>query len=305
MKANLPKIAVCLAAYNGVEHLSEQVSSILKQVNVDVTLFISVDASLDGTEALVDRLKTDERIVALPHGLKFGAAGKNFYRLLLDVDFSNVDFISFADQDDIWEQDKLARHAELMRNNNVEGVSSNVTAFWPSGKTAVINKSQPQCKFDYLFESAGPGCTFLISPWLAAQVKVLLKDKTSVASQVTLHDWLVYAVCRAYNKGWIIDSVPSVQYRQHELNVVGANVGLKAKWARIKKLRQGWYRKEVLKVVHICNHINPTDQMNKLITLLNSGTLFSTFRLLTFVPQARRRLVDRLLLAASIVTGLF
>jgi rhamnosyltransferase len=51
-----PTIAVLLAAFNGTPWLKEQVDSILAQENVDLTLFISVDQSSDGTEALVDHL---------------------------------------------------------------------------------------------------------------------------------------------------------------------------------------------------------------------------------------------------------
>ena len=42
-------IAVLMATYNGKQWLSEQVESILQQVNVHLTLFVSDDHSTDGT----------------------------------------------------------------------------------------------------------------------------------------------------------------------------------------------------------------------------------------------------------------
>jgi rhamnosyltransferase len=301
-----PKIAVCLAAYNGMRYLPEQLSSILEQVGVAVSVFISVDASADGTEAWLDtQALEDSRIVVLPHGERFGGAARNFFRLLQDVDFSNFDYVSFADQDDIWQQDKLIRHVELMQKNNVDGVSSNVVAFWPNGKTKLIDKSQPQRELDFLFESAGPGCTFLMTPWLMGEVKKLLVDPSNVANQVTLHDWLVYAVCRASGRKWLIDPAPSLQYRQHGKNVVGANSGLKAKMARLKQISNGWYQREVLKVLEVSCSLSSNPQLQNLKTNITKSDLSSRFNLLRVVPQARRRFYDRVFLALMIVFGFF
>ena len=99
----MPTVAVVLAAYNGSRWIQEQIASIFAQQGVDVTLFISVDSSTDGTEALVNQLAAaDSRIVVLPHGLRFGGAAPNFYRLLKDIDFSAFDYVALADQDDVW-----------------------------------------------------------------------------------------------------------------------------------------------------------------------------------------------------------
>jgi len=301
-----PKIAVCLAAYNGIRYLPEQLDSILTQTGVAVTVYVSVDASSDGTEVWIDaRAHEDSRIVVLPHGERFGGAARNFFRLLQDVDFSNFDYVSFADQDDIWQQDKLIRHIELMNRNKVDGVSSNVTAFWPDGKTKLLDKAQPQRELDFIFESAGPGCTFLISAWLVSKVKELLSDKTDVVKQVALHDWLIYAVCRASGKSWYIDSKPSLQYRQHDKNVVGANSGLKAKLVRLKKISNGWYRVEVLKILAVTRQLSNDPQLVTITWLLEREDFLSRLKLLQFIPQARRKMSDRIFLALMIIFGLF
>ncbi len=301
-----PKIAVCLAAYNGMHYLPEQLNSILEQSGVAVSVFVSVDASTDGTEAWFDtQAQKDSRTVALPHGERFGCAARNFFRLLQDVDFSKFDYVSFADQDDIWQQDKLIRHVELIQKNAVDGVSSNVMAFWPDGKTKLIDKSQPQRELDFIFESAGPGCTFLMSPWLVNEVKKLLINPSSVANQVALHDWLIYAVCRASDRKWLIDPTPSMQYRQHGKNVVGANSGLKAKVARLKQISNGWYRREVLKVLEVSCSLSNRPQLQSLKKNITKSDMSSLFNLLRVVPQARRRFYDRVFLALMIIFGMF
>ncbi len=43
------KIAVLLAAYNGMEWIEEQIASILSQKGVSIKIFISVDLSSDRT----------------------------------------------------------------------------------------------------------------------------------------------------------------------------------------------------------------------------------------------------------------
>jgi len=301
-----PEIAVCLAASNGTFWLTEQLDTILAQTGVTVTVFVSVDSSIDGTEDWVDaRSQADSRIVVLPHGRHFGGAAPNFFRILCDIDLSKFDYVSFADQDDIWQQDKLIHHVKLMRQNNVDGVSSNVIAFWPTGKTKLIDKSQPQREFDFLFESAGPGCTFLMTPWLINEVKKLLVDPSSVANQVASHDWLIYAVCRASGRRWLIDSTPSMQYRQHGKNVMGANSGLKAKVARLKRISNNWYLWEVLKILEVSCSLSSNTQLQNLKNNMAKLGLRSRFNLLRIVPQARRRFYDRVFLALMIIFGLF
>ena len=55
----LPKIAVLLAAYNGKSWIQDQINSILKQNNVQVDIFVSIDFSSDGTyDFLMDLQKT-------------------------------------------------------------------------------------------------------------------------------------------------------------------------------------------------------------------------------------------------------
>lgn len=300
------KVVVLLASFNGLAWLPSQLKSILNQLEVEVSLYISDDFSVDGTYSYLQQYAIENRRVhLLPKIRKFGSAGKNFYRLIRDVDISGYDYVAFADQDDVWETDKLIGHIRLLNKHSVEGVSSNVIAFWPNGKMKLIYKSQAQRELDYVFESAGPGCTFLMTPWLVNSVKCLLNDTSSVARQVALHDWLAYAVCRASGRKWLIDSTPSVQYRQHTHNVLGANSGAKAKLARINKLADGWYRKEVLNVVKVCCTISDNQRLIRLSNCLIHKGFKSRFGLLGFVSEARRSLLDRAFLAFSILVGLF
>lgn len=300
-----PKIAVLMATYNGKQWISEQVDSILQQVDVELTLFVSDDGSTDGTlEYLKQLVDSDSRVVLLPKSERMGSAGKNFYRLIRDVDVSGFDYVAFADQDDIWNTNKLSAHVDLIRANDAEAVSSNVMAFWPDGRQKLIVKSQPQQDFDFLFESAGPGCTFVMTPWLVNQVKKQLLANP-VAADVELHDWLTYAICRASGKRWVIDSAPSMRYRQHQANVVGANSGFGAFFSRLAKMRQGWYRSQVIKICKVCASLSSDDMYPLILECLQKKHYLSTLRLLPYIKSFRRDPIERSALAVVIILGLF
>ena len=246
------KIAVLLASYNGTKYIKEQVDSILNQKEVDVTIFISDDLSTDKTiEYLQDIYKDFKNIVYLPSGSKFGGAGKNFFRLIRDVDFSSFDFISFVDQDDIWYEDKLIRAIKTIEDKQLDAYSSNVLAFWEDGKEMVINKSSSQARYDYLFEAAGPGCTYVLKKDLAISLQNFICENWEDVNKIELHDWFIYAFVRENNYKWHIDEKPSMRYRQHTSNQVGANDGLKAKLKRLKKVFSSWYREEIIKIIKV------------------------------------------------------
>jgi rhamnosyltransferase len=234
------RFAVCLAAYNGMAYISDQIESILLQKNVDFHIFVSVDQSSDGTEDfLAGWALSEKRITLLPFGQRFGGAGPNFYRLLREVDISGFDFFSFSDQDDIWHPEKLWRAHCLMTKRNALGYSSNVTAFWPSGKTQLVNKAQPQQSLDFMFEAAGPGCTYVLQNSLALSLQKMVRGADDSLLRIGYHDWLIYAFARTNNYPWIIDDWSSMQYRQHANNQIGVNAGWHSYWLRVQKMLSG------------------------------------------------------------------
>lgn len=296
------KIAVLLASYNGVKYIKEQVDSILNQKEVDVTIFISDDLSTDKTvEYLQDIYKDFKNIVYLPSGSKFGGAGKNFFRLIRDVDFSSFDFVSFVDQDDIWYEDKLIRAIKTIEYKQIDAYSSNVLAFWEDGKEMIINKSSSQARYDYLFEAAGPGCTYVLKKDLAISLQKFIYKNWEDVNKVELHDWFIYAFSRENNYNWHIDEKPSMRYRQHTSNQVGANDGLKAKLKRLKKVFSSWYREEIIKIIKVLRLENKY-KFSKYI--LNKSYL-NNLSLLKYSFEFRRNKKEKLFLSLLILLGIF
>jgi rhamnosyltransferase len=288
----MKRIAILLATYNGEVWLEHQLSSILAQVNIDLDIYISDDLSIDRTANIINTYKSHPNIICLPRNGRFGSASANFFRLFRDADFTNVDYVALSDQDDIWQSDKLSHAVRKIQENNVDAYSSNVTAFWPNGKQKLINKAQPQKQFDYMFESAGPGCTFVLTQKLALEVQAFLIENQARCKHVALHDWFIYAFARSRGFKWLIDHESHMLYRQHAENVVGANVGIKAKLQRFKKLREGWLFEQALLIADILGYTDmvPIQKIKRL-------SLLDRLWLVLNVNKLRRRFCDRIALA--------
>lgn len=243
----LPAVCVLMATHNGKRWIAEQLSSILDQRGVRVEVWISDDRSSDGLpEWLAQRAAEDSRVRLLSHDLRFGTAAKNFYHLLTSAPTQLFSHFALSDQDDIWHLDKLERHLHLMDLHQVDAVSSDVVAFWPSGRRILIKKSDPQRRWDHLFEPPGPGCSFLMRAALIDRCKAVLGELAVRGIEpMPFHDWMIYLVARASGMRWWIDPHPSLLYRQHDSNEVGAHVGSRAIRLRLRQLVQGRYKRLV------------------------------------------------------------
>lgn len=252
-KKPLPRVAILMATHDGIRWIDSQLKSILNQENVEITLFISDDGSIDGTYAFLKKISAREtRIVLLPKGKLFKNAARNFYHLLRSVDFKAFDYVALSDQDDIWAIDKLSRAVHQMNIQNATCYSSDVLAFWENGKTELIKKSQEQVALDYLFESAGPGCTFLMTRDAVLFLKKHLIQFKGETDKILHHDWLIYVLMRSRKFKWVIDDYIGVHYRQHEENEMGAHLGLKASIKRIKKIFDGSWLDQVRLIASLC-----------------------------------------------------
>ena len=232
------KSLVLLAAYNGEQFISQQLQTVLNQTNKPYKILINIDQSDDKTESIVQGFaKKNPEIQILNLNKRFGSAAANFINLIINVDLTDIDYIALADQDDIWKEDKLEKAIQKLEQG-FDGYSSNVQAFWENGQKKIIKKNQPQQKFDHLFESAGPGCTFVLTKELALKLQQFLKNGRFNQLD-NYHDWLIYAFARTHGFKWYIDSYPGVDYRQHSSNVFGANVGIKAFISRTNRVLAG------------------------------------------------------------------
>lgn len=291
------RVLVLMATHNGIQWLEEQLNSILSQEMVEVSILASDDASMDGT---FEYLNSASDVMLLEARGPYGSAGRNFFNLLLRADFSAHDFIAFSDQDDIWHPWKLARAIDCLANQGCEGYSANVTAFWDDGREVLIDKAQSQREWDFLFQGAGPGCTYVMSAFLAKGIQGVLRANPRVPDEICLHDWFVYAWARANGLSWFIDKEPVMRYRQHGANEFGVNAGLKVAKNRIEKVKSGWYRGQVGAIARVCGV-----DSQKLVRKVLSKTWTGRISLALHAVKFRRRYRDAFVLALISMMGWF
>lgn len=300
-------VTVLLATHNGLRFVDEQLDSILAQEGVDVTVVALDDRSTDGTDRrLRERAAADPRITVLEDDGTGGSSAKNFARLIQRVDVPDDALVAFADQDDIWLPGKLARHAELIAGG-ADGVSSSVTSFTPEGERTLVRKDYPQRDLDYLMESPGPGCTFLITPRLLRLTAEVLRDSPD-ARAIDFHDSLIYAVARGRGWRWHIDGWPSVDYRQHGGNVMGSNVGLGAARERLRLIREHWLRQHTTHLTRVALHVAPDDtrsELSRILQLLTTPGLKSRLALARESSRMRRRPRDQRIIGLLITIGIW
>jgi len=317
MKKKDPSFAILLATHNGGKWVSEQLDSIFAQTSSVFTIFISDDNSSDETIDIINKYKKiHKNIKIINTKKKFGSAALNFYHLLMNVDFSNFDYISFADQDDIWVNDKLISAHEILSKRNYQAYSANVISFDSykdidnltlrshSNNEAEeyfladeINKAQQQKLWDHYFECPGPGLTFIFKKNVAKSLVKFIKKNYYEVSKFYLHDWLVYNFIRSSGFNWYIDSYYCAYYRQHQSNVLGSNRTILDLVWRLKYIYNNKWFNQINILLKLKSKINPKSKKPS-FPIKEFGSRGSFLKLMTIVFKCRRRLKDVFLLFA-------
>jgi rhamnosyltransferase len=292
---------VLLATYNGAKFVAEQIRSVAAQRDVEVRVLASDDGSSDGTVEVVSRAASDARlpIEFLPSHVPSGSSTNNFWLLFRAADFAACDYVALCDQDDIWLEEKLARATIVLSNLPEGGYSCNSIAFWPNGSEKRIRKNYTQRQWDYLFESASHGCTYVLTVAAARRFQAFVRARHLEFEGIEFHDMLIYAWARTTNIPWRMDDRYLIKYRQSGKNVIGANSGLKALGIRVKKLRQGWLRLQSLKLIQVLR----VTQIPIAVYLRNYGYL-DRLRLALVARECRRRPRDAAIFFLSCLAGM-
>lgn len=283
-----PHVRVLLATHNAAEWLDEQIESIAAQKNVDISIAASDDMSGDATLAILERWQNSGILQILPIlKQRMGNANRNFLRLIRDTPAENSDYFSLSDHDDIWFPTKLRRATDILNGLKADAYSSNVTAFWPDGRCAYLDKAQPQQPFDHLFESAGPGCTFVFTRRRFIELQQWVRSRHDELARLKVHDWLLYAYAREKNWRWHIDDFSGLKYRQHANNEAGANLGRNAARVRFERIRSGRFRHEALAIA------DAVGAQNEIVRRLRRFSVMDRLWLMLHARQMRRRTRDQ------------
>ena len=168
---------------------------------------------------------------------------RNFLQLLAHADRSTR-FVAFSDQDDVWLPDKLARATAALAAVPDSQPALYCGSTWIcdhqlSGRKASERWAYPPSFRNALVQNIAPGNTIMLN---RAAVR-LLQAATRRAGEVSAHDWWAYQVVAGAGGHIIQDTTPSLLYRQHGTNVIGANVGLRAHLRRYWIVLRGHLRR--------------------------------------------------------------
>lgn len=302
-----PRVLILLAVYNGRIWLEEQLKSISTQCDVTIKILISDDNSTDGSkEWLIKSMKGNDDISMIAKSKRSGSAGQNFLHLIRNCDFEDYDYIAFSDQDDVWFENKLSSGVECLQNSRACGYSSSATAFWESGKEKLITQSRDVRKFDFLFEGAGQGCTFILKQDFFSLVQKFCIENESITKKFYYHDWLVYILARSNGNDWFFDDRSFIRYRQHASNDTGARGSIEAVKSRLSLIASGWYKHQIEVALEISKLTTKNrrglEEFENIFS--KSGSLHRRLSLATFfILKGRRKTTDRLALVFSALMG--
>jgi rhamnosyltransferase len=293
-----PRYAVLLAAKEGENWIEDQIKSILFQKNVIVDIYISIDKSKDKTELICRTLakKYSNLKLVKKNNLSKSSSSRNFFWLIANVNYSTYDYVALADQDDIWFEDKLVRAKHCLKKHNVDGYSSNVTCLYPGGEKKELTKCAIQSKYDFLFESAGAGCTYVFVVQKFELLKCFIKENFRTVSKLKNHDWFIYSFFRSRGFSWFIDKKSTMLYRQHGSNLMGANNNYKAVAKRLTMIFSGWYKNEVEKNYSI---------IRMGICMNNTFNVRSKWKCILYFYQLRRKFFHKFFLLSLILFGIY
>ena len=100
-------VYVLMATYNGDKYITEQINSILSQTYENWVLLVRDDISSDRTLDILKKFESkDDRIKIIKATKRFGIR-ENFNCLIECALNENAQYIMFADQDDVWLNDKI------------------------------------------------------------------------------------------------------------------------------------------------------------------------------------------------------
>ena len=215
-------MAILLSTFNGERFLGAQLDSLIRQTRSSWQLCWRDDGSADDTVPLMQAFMAGSgrgrcrRSDADARRLGITAS---FMQLLRAAPPSPC--VAFADQDDVWLPEKLARGVDRLA-----AVAPDLPALYCARQILVdaalqtLRLSSPvpaEPSFPAsLTQNVATGCTVMLNQ---AAVRLIAGSTPPPGS---LHDWWCYLVVSAWGGLILVDPMPTVLYRQHPANAVGA-----------------------------------------------------------------------------------
>lgn len=247
-------IEVLLATYNGQCFLQAQIDSLLSQTYTDLTILAGDDGSTDDTLTILREIAAahPHRLRLLPPQKPSGSAKENFLRLMAA---STAPYVALSDQDDVWLPDKLTASMEAMQTlEQQHGTDVPLLVF--SDLTVVDEHLQQVHPSFWVQQHIKPDRIHHLAPLLAQNVvtgctalmnRALVRRCLTMPPEVYMHDWWIALNACVFGHSYVLHR-PTVLYRQHEHNVIGARTYPKPKlvpsWRYHRMRRIHWETRE-------------------------------------------------------------
>jgi glycosyltransferase involved in cell wall biosynthesis len=220
------RVAILLSTFNGAAYLAEQLESFVAQDCSEWTVFWRDDGSADATVAIMaafsERVGPDRCIRLDTQAGRLGVLD-SYMTLLRAVrpTLTPGDAAAFADQDDVWLPGKLTRGMAALRSapaaTPVLYCSRQILVDAALRRVGVSPPfTRPPGFPAALAQNVATGCTVLLNHAAAALVAA------SRPPPGTVHDWWSYLLIAACGGRIIADDEPTILYRQHGGNAIGA-----------------------------------------------------------------------------------
>lgn len=240
----MTRIAVLLAIYNGAAYLQEQLDSLAAQTHADWQLIASDDGSRDGSAQLLADFAQQ-----WPHSLVGQGPGQggtaNFMSLISTMDAATPrgTWMAFSDQDDVWLPDRLARGVAALHAHS-GGPALYCSRTWITDEqlqTRRLSAARPRPLgfSNALVQNVASGNTILLNAAAADLVRDAAPEALTEGAMPVVHDWWIYQLIAGAGGTLLHDDVPTLLYRQHGVNEIGANDSTRARLKRIRMLLAG------------------------------------------------------------------
>lgn len=232
------RICVMLSSYNGEKYIKEQIDSILAQkIDGEMILLVRDDGSTDETKQILNEYKRKYNNISWYAGDNLKVA-KSFWDLVHSA--PDADYYAFCDQDDVWYPDKLERAINALGKETIPLLYASNVVVVDQNLNSIGNMVNGEKYTDFphsLIYSMAPGCTFVFNK---EALNILRNFDRS--AYIYIHDWLAHQLIAMTGKV-IYDSQPSMMYRQHGNNVIGApKKGIKKYIAKVKRFLFGEFK---------------------------------------------------------------
>ncbi len=235
---SVPEVQVLMAVYNGGAHLREQLDSIAAQSHPRWRLIASDDGSKDNSRAVLQAFGEDHPL-ELRDGPCAGAAA-NFMALLAGLEPGPGTWVACADQDDIWLPDKLERALAALAEVPNDHPALYCSRSWiadAEGNPLRLSPPRPRPIgfLNALVQNVVAGNTIVLNPAASR----LVAEAAREAGEVVIHDWWIYQIITGAGGTVLHDDEPSLHYRQHGGNQIGANDSMFQRALRISMVLTG------------------------------------------------------------------